>query len=89
MADNTKKLISSRYGNLFQVSPEAVHGDRDFREHAKNRLNYYEKLLLRLHNKNEGMGATNFTPLQIMEADLKVKGLINHWATVLETLGGV
>ncbi len=84
-----RKLISSKYGGLFQVTPEAIRGDRDFREHAKSRLNYYEKLLTRLENKNWGMGANGFMPHEIEAAKITAKTLINHWAGILETLGGV
>ena len=80
------KLISARYGKLFQVHPDAVHGDRDFREHAKNRLNFYEKLLKRMR---AGMGEQGFMPSEIDESESKVKQLINHWAGILETLGGI
>ncbi len=86
MQENKDRLVSTKYGNLFQVPPELVHGDRDYREWLKGRYDFWETIYKKAIIGN-GLDNMGFSQDVIFKESEKCKVMMNHYAGLLETVG--
>lgn len=86
MVDDKNKLVSAKYGTIFQVPPDLVHGDRDYREWLKGRYDFWYNIWKKAVQKH-GLDNMGFSQQEIFDEDQRCKRMMNHYAELLETVG--